>query len=110
MYVVDSQGTDPKKRRVEEETTLVDDVVGTTIEDPRVVRRGDKWSFGRGGVFIGGGVSTCKVIRHPLQFMISMDWGIIQIKGRDGHLDIMYPGVHDWEHGMFLADDDKKKE
>ena len=95
----------PEKGGKEDGTNLVGSVVGITIEDRGVVRGEDKWSFGRGGVFVVGGVTTSKRIRPLLQFMIKMDWGLIQSFGRDGHIARMYPGVHDWERRMFLDDD-----
>ena len=95
----------PNKGGREDGTILVGDVVGTTIKDRGVVRGEDKWSFGRGGVFVVGGVTTSQRIRPLLQFMIKMDWGLIQSFGREGHIARMYPGVHGWERRMLLDDD-----
>ena len=72
--------------------------MGITIEDRRVVRRGDKWSFGRGGVFIGDGPSTCNSVRPPLQFMIELDQGCIQGKSKDGRNILWHSGIPSSEH------------
>ena len=73
------QGICPKERGIEEETSLVGDVVGITIKDRGVVRGEDKWSFVRGGVFvIVGGVANITMGRTPLPFWLKMGGGIIQ--------------------------------
>ena len=105
MYVDNGQGTGPEGKEEEEEATQVDDVAGITIGDQRVAKWGDKWSFGRGGVFIGYGTLTCNVVRPPLQFMNKLDQGLIQRNTKDGSDSILgHSGIPSCEHWMFLGD------
>ena len=98
----------PKKGGREEETNLVGSVVGITTEDRGVVRGEDKWSFGRGGVFVVGGVTTSKRIRPLLQFPFKRNWGTFRSFGKNGHIASMCPIVHGWERGVLLDHDGQK--
>ena len=86
-FVTCGQGICPKERRKVEgasrtasvatcvgigrggKVSQLDDVEGITIEDTGVIKRKDKWSFVRGGVFVVvGGVTNSTMCRTPLPF------------------------------------------